>query len=284
MTKRISILFVTITLSLAWAMRGHFGHEWGASWSGELKTREDGKYTIVTTSNDGIRVIINGKTVVENWTGHSATINKGNITLKARKKYHLTIEYFQLLGSAITKVAWITPSVRDTLKEPQISHIKFTQVYLPAGAEWFDFWTGNRFQGGQMTEVPAPIDEMPLFVKSGTILPMGPNLQWACEKPADPIELRIYTGTDASFTLYEDENDNDNYNYERGIYATIPFYWDEEKQTLTIGKRQGSFPGMLKERTFRIVWVGTGHGTGVKTEENIDTIVKYNGKEIIIQK
>jgi len=250
--------------------------------SGELKPRESGTYTIVTTSNDGIRVKINGQTVVENWTGHGVTINMGDIDLQANKKYKLTIEYFQLLGSAITKVAWITPSARDTLKEPSLPPDQNLPVYLPAGMVWYDFWRGTRTNGGKTVEVPAPINEIPLFVRAGTILPMGPDMQWSAEKPAEPVELRIYTGADASFTLYEDENDN--YNYEKGIYATIPIRWNETTQTLIIGKRRGSFPGMLKTRTFRIVWVGTNHGTGVDTEERADKIITYHGDEVTIKK
>ncbi len=257
-------------------------HDYSIRMSGELKPPESGKYTIVTTSNDGIRVKIDGQTVVENWTGHGVTINMGDIDLQKNKKYKITIEYFQLLGNAITKVAWITPSVRDTLKGQSLPPVKTRTVYLPSGTVWYDFWRGTGTNGGKTVEVPAPINEMPLFVRAGTILPMGPDIQWSAEKPADPIELRIYTGADVTFTLYEDENDN--YNYEKGIYATIPIRWNETTQTLTIGKRQGSFPGMLKERTFRIVWVGKNHGTGVEAEERADQTITYHGDETIIKK
>ena len=111
---------------------------------------------------------------------------------------------------------------------------------------------------------------------------MGPYLQYADEKPADPVELRVYTGADASFTLYEDENDN--YNYEKGVYATIPFKWNEREQTLTIGERQGEFPGMLRNRTFNLVWVNKGHGVGVEPTVTVDKQVQYSGEEIVIRK
>ena len=110
---------------------------------------------------------------------------------------------------------------------------------------------------------------------------MGPFIQYAAEKPADPIELRIYPGADGTFTLYEDENDN--YDYEKGVYATIAFHWDDAKRQLTIDDRKGSFPGMLKERTFNIVLVGKDHGTGVEITDNPDKTVRYQGDRQIIQ-
>jgi alpha-D-xyloside xylohydrolase len=109
---------------------------------------------------------------------------------------------------------------------------------------------------------------------------MGPELQYAAEKPADPIELRIYRGADGSFTLYEDENDT--YNYEKGVYATIPVQWDEAKQALTIGPRKGKFPRMLETRTFRVVFVAEKHGVGISPTDRPDKVVTYSGKEITI--
>jgi alpha-D-xyloside xylohydrolase len=105
-------------------------------------------------------------------------------------------------------------------------------------------------------------------------------LQYSAEKVADPIELRIYRGADGNFTLYEDEGDN--YNYEKGKYATIPMAWNDEKHTLTIGKRSGSFSGLLKERTFHVVWVSENHGAGISIVEKPDAIVHYRGREITV--
>jgi alpha-D-xyloside xylohydrolase len=111
-------------------------------------------------------------------------------------------------------------------------------------------------------------------------VPMGPEKEWSTEKPEDPIELRIYRGADGDFTLYEDENDG--YNYEKGVYATIPFHWDDAKQTLTIDERKGKFPGMLIERRFQIVFVGQDHGAGISAESKPDKTVLYVGKEITV--
>ena len=155
---------------------------------------------------------------------------------------------------------------------------KTRKVYLPKGANWFDFWTGKILAGGQTINAPAPIETLPLYVKAGSIVPMGPFLQYAAEKPADPIELRIYPGADGEFTLYEDENDN--YNYEKGSYATISIRWDEKKNTLIIGDRHGEFSGMLEHRTFHVIWVGDHHGVGLESETRVDATVSYNGKRI----
>jgi alpha-D-xyloside xylohydrolase len=152
-------------------------------------------------------------------------------------------------------------------------------LYLPEG-KWFDFWTGATIEGGLAVDAAAPIERIPLFVRAGSILPLGPDVEYASEKPADPIEVRVYRGANGSFTLYEDENDN--YNYEKGTFATIPFSWDEASHTLTIGERRGAFPGMLQNRTFRMVFVTDGHGIAGGLTENVDKIVTYSGKQIVV--
>jgi alpha-D-xyloside xylohydrolase len=153
------------------------------------------------------------------------------------------------------------------------------QLYLP-DAKWYDFWSGSPVAGGRMIAAPAPLDRLPLYIRAGSILPLGPDMEWSTEKPADPIELRIYPGADGDFTLYEDENDN--YNYEKGKYATIPMHWDSEKSTLTIGDRKGDFSGMLKQRTFRIVFVHKDHGAGGIAADEADKIVTYAGTKISV--
>jgi alpha-D-xyloside xylohydrolase len=154
-------------------------------------------------------------------------------------------------------------------------------VYLPASAEWTNFWTGESAAAGARADVPAPRRVIPLFVRGGSIIPLGPDLQYAGEKPADPIELRVYGGSDGSFTLYEDEGDGDH--YEQGAYATIPIQWNQSRKTLTIGDRMGAFPGMLKERTFRIVWVSKGKGIGASLQTTADAEVPYAGKSVDIK-
>jgi len=153
------------------------------------------------------------------------------------------------------------------------------RVYLPR-SKWYDFWTGSSVEGPRTIEAAAPIDRLPLFVRAGSIVPMGPEKEWSTQKPEDPIELRIYRGADGDFTLYEDENDG--YNYEKGVYATIPFHWDDAKHTLTIAERKGQFPGMLGDRSFHVVFVAEHHGAGISPESKPDRIVRYSGKPISV--
>jgi alpha-D-xyloside xylohydrolase len=153
------------------------------------------------------------------------------------------------------------------------------QVYLP-DAKWYDFWTGSAVDGGRTINAVAPLDRLPLYVRAGSILPLGPDEEWSTEKAADPLELRIYRGANGDFTLYEDENDN--YDYEKGAYATIPLHWDDAAHTLTIGDRKGQFPGMLESRAFRVLFVGENHGVGVSPAEEADKVVQYSGKQITV--
>ena len=128
---------------------------------------------------------------------------------------------------------------------------KTATKYLPKGAQWYDFWTGQRYQGGQNVELQTSIDRVPMFVRAGSILPLGPEMQYVGEKLWDNLELRVYPGANGSFVLYEDEGDS--YNYEKGTYTTITFDWSDKSRTLTIGARRGSYPGMLQFRTFTVV-------------------------------
>jgi len=152
-------------------------------------------------------------------------------------------------------------------------------VYLPEAPGWFDFWTGEKLGGGRTINAPAPLSIMPLFIKAGSIVPLGPFIQYATEK-SDPVELRVYPGADARFTLYEDENDN--YNYETGVYSTIEFIWDDSSQKLSIGESKGRYPGMPETRTFNIVLVAPGRGVGEQVTKAPDKVVKYHGRAIVV--
>lgn len=155
------------------------------------------------------------------------------------------------------------------------------RVYLP-DSTWYNFWTGEKFSGGKFIMVAAPLEILPLQVRAGSILPLGPAEEYSDEKPADPIELRVYPGADGDFTLYED--DGITYDYEKGAYSTIPLHWGEADQTLTIGDRHGSFPGMIEHRTFKIVWVGEGHGVGANLPETFDKVVRYEGSTVSVNR
>ena len=124
-------------------------------------------------------------------------------------------------------------------------------VYLPEGADWYDFWTNRKFAGGQTIEAAAPIDRLPLFVRAGSVLPLSPVQQWSGENPDGPLELRIYPGADGAFTLYEDEGDG--YAYEKGRYAALPVRWDDDARTLHFGPIEGGLPGKLAGRTCAVL-------------------------------
>ena len=150
------------------------------------------------------------------------------------------------------------------------------EVYLPEAAAWYDFWTGRSFQSRQQLNVNAPVEKLPLFIRAGSIIPMGPEIDYADQKPDGPIEIRIYRGANGSFNLYEDEGDS--YRYDQGAYAVIPLHWDDASRTLTFGERAGTFTGMAQQMTFRVVLVGPDHGVGESVSPRVDALVKYVGK------
>jgi len=151
-------------------------------------------------------------------------------------------------------------------------------VYLPAGTRWFDFWTGKSFAGGKTIVADAPIEKLPIFVRAGSILPMGPVMQYTDEKPTDPLELRVYPGADGKVVLYEDEGNNNN--YRKGRYSEIDFMWNQRLHTLTAGKRRGSFPGMKQSRGLQFKMVGSGVGGVAETNE---MAIEYHGVQTEIQ-
>ncbi|UEG54799.1 DUF5110 domain-containing protein [Mucilaginibacter daejeonensis] len=153
-------------------------------------------------------------------------------------------------------------------------------VYLPAGTQWWDMWTGEKHQGGQTIDRAVPKDIIPLYVKAGSIVPWGPKVQYTNEKNWEDLELRIYPGANGTFTLYEDEKDN--YNYEKGIYSTIDIKWNDQQKKLTLSARKGKFPGMLTSRKFKVCVVRPGVNVGM--EPNVATkVVSYKGDPLTVQ-
>jgi len=199
-----------------------------------------------------------------------------------RKVYDITDQYMfgaSIMVAPVLKSMYVTKV--DGKETENYSEIKSREVYLPEGSEWYDFWTGEKLKGGQKFSKSSPIDITPLFVKSGSILPIGPTVQYSTEKKWDKLEIRVYRGADGKFTLYEDEFDN--YNYEKNMFSTINFGWNEKENTLTIGERKGKYPGMLTSRTFNIVLVDKSNGIGDKLSMKINRAVKYSGKALKIK-
>jgi len=171
------------------------------------------------------------------------------------------------------------PSVLvNPVLKPDATH---RTVYLPESPLWYDFWSGASVKGGHEVDTQAPLDRIPLFVRAGSIIPLGPEIEYADQKPAGPIELRIFRGADGKFELYEDEGDT--YNYEKGAHALISIRWSEANKTLVIGDRDGQYPGMSKEFSLNIVWVSPGHGVGEAVEAKPDRVVNYVGNAISVQ-
>jgi alpha-D-xyloside xylohydrolase len=154
--------------------------------------------------------------------------------------------------------------------------VKTRKVYLPKGNIWYNFWTGEGLTGGKTINAAAPMDIMPLYVRAGSIVPMGQNIEYATQKTGGAIELRIYTGANGEFKFYEDENDN--YHYEKGNYSTFTLKWNDQLHQLVISDRKGTFAGMQKSHLFNIIVVKPGHGVNTSITANADKSVKYEGK------
>ena len=200
---------------------------------------------------------------------------------KDSKVHDMGTEY--MYGKSFLVAPVLTPFYTSGEKQESVSNFSKTQiypVYLPEGSDWFDFWTGEKRSGGTTIQQETPIDIMPLYVKAGSIIPIGPDVQYAQEKSWSDLEIRIYDGANSEFTLYEDEKDN--YNYEKGMYSTIQFKWDDASRTLTIEDQKGTFPGMLKNRKFQVVLVKEGKACGEKQAKKYDKTISYKGKKVTI--
>lgn len=170
----------------------------------------------------------------------------------------------------------------DLLINPVYTYKANTRsVYLPSGVSWFDLYTGKYFEGGQTIIADAPYTRMPVFVKSGSIIPVGPEIEYTQQKPADTLTLYVYTGKNGRFTLYEDEGIN--YNYEKGNYSKIFFSYNENNKSLTIGTRKGAFKGMLQNRVFNIKWVSKGNPEILDFAKSAKATVNYNGEEKVVR-
>ncbi len=154
------------------------------------------------------------------------------------------------------------------------------ELYLPEGG-WYNFWTGSFHKGGENVLMPAPLDEIPLFVREGSILPVGPEIEYTRQKPEDPLTLYVYSGKDASFAYYED--DGLTFEYEKGQFAVIPFQWDEGSHTLNIGKRLGGYEKMPVGRTIRVVLISPEKRVPFPETQSFDKVVTYDGNPVTLK-
>ena len=186
------------------------------------------------------------------------------------------ITHAQYTPEAVVKVSeeegWNRDGAKKTKTDVAVDFMetKSTNIYLPAGTLWYDFWTNEKHEGGKEITKETTLDVIPLYVKAGSIIPVGPQVQYATEKPWDHLELKVYAGANGNFILYEDEFDN--YNYEKGAYTEIPISWNNASRKLTIGARKGAYEGMLKNRKFTVT-----------LQDGTQKSVDYNGKAVSVK-
>lgn len=251
-------------------------NDFSARWEGMLEAPEDGEYELGLQGDDGVRLFVDGRKLIDDWTSGASRYRGAKVTLRKGQRVPVRIEYYQGDGQRDLRFAWRRPvelarAAARASERPQLA----VQTYLPAGGEWYDFWTNARLAGGRDVSRDVPLDIMPLYVRAGAILPMGPVQQYATEKPDAPYEIRVYPGANGRFTLYED--DNETYAYERGERATYDLVWDDARRTLTIGARTGRFPGMVSTRQLNIVVVKPDTVGGI-AEKPATKTVTYTGK------
>ncbi|MBP2160440.1 MULTISPECIES: TIM-barrel domain-containing protein [Asticcacaulis] len=252
-------------------------NNFSARWEGTVIAPEDGEYELGLDGDDGLRLFVDGKLLVEDWNFGAARYRGGKVTLKKGQSVALKLEYFQGGGNRSLRLAWRTPSQIAEMANQKTEIDAKVTTYLPKGAGWYDFWTQERFEGGASVKKTVPLDIVPLYVRAGAIVPMGPKVQYATEQPGADYEVRVYPGADGRFTVYED--DNETYNYEKGQYATYEMVWDDAGRTLSIGARKGSYPGLVQSRKLNVVIVGAANAAGISPAA-VTKSVTYSGKAV----
>jgi alpha-D-xyloside xylohydrolase len=219
-------------------------------WTGEVVVAESGDYELGVEGDDGFRIWLDDKLVVDEWAMGGARFKGQVMTLREGQVIKLRVDFFQAGGGRMLRLAWRTPAQRRELAEAQRKIDQRQATLLPAGTDWFDFWTGERHTGGRSVERDYTLEQFPLFVRAGSIVPLGPVVEYTGQRPDAPWEIRIYPGADARFTLYDD--DGETYRYERGERATTLLRWNDATRTLHIGARQGRYAGMVARRELTV--------------------------------
>ncbi|MBN2166219.1 MAG: DUF5110 domain-containing protein [Marinilabiliaceae bacterium] len=212
-------------------------------------------------------------------TNNQSSMMRALVMDFAYDKKALDINDEYMFGKSIL-VCPVTKNMYSKNGQANFNETKSRELYLPTGSKWFDFWSGELKDGGQTINRESPIDILPLYVKAGSIIPFGPNVQYANEKIGS-LTIRVYPGADASFTFYDDERDN--YNYEDGAFATIEMKWNDATQTLTLKSREGQYKGMPKSMEISIIKVSKQKGTGLPYDQKADKIINYTGKKVEVK-
>lgn len=221
-----------------------------ARWTGEVTVAESGDYELGVEGDDGFRMWLDDQLVVDEWAVGGARFKGHVMSLREGQVLKVRVDFFQAGGGRVLRLAWRTPAQRREQAEAQRKIDQRQATLLPAGCDWFDFWTGQRHAGGQRVERDYTLEQFPLFVRAGSVVPLGPVVEYTGQQPDAPWEIRIYPGADARFTLYDD--DGESYRYERGERTTTTLRWDDAARTLHIGARQGRYPGMVARRELRV--------------------------------
>lgn len=248
------------------------GNDFSCRITGVLTVPESGEYQIGVAGDDGFRLWLDGEKVVEDWSFAATRYVSKTMRLQKGRKIPFKIEYFQAGGDRSLRFAWRTPEALRKHREEQAKLNSTEKTQLPKDADWYDFWTNKFHRGGETVSQAYALDVFPLFVRAGSIVPMAPEgLQYATQETDKPYEIRIYSGKNAVFTIYED--DNETYAYEKGEYAETPLRWDEEDKTFRFGKRKGSFPQLRKTRDYKVVLIAPDGTTQTKS-------ATYSGKPL----
>jgi len=249
-------------------------------WTGSIVAPEDGQYELGVEGDDGYRLTVDGKLLVDDWKD-GATRYKGTmVTLTKGQSVPIVLEYYQAIYARELRLTWRTPSqiAERARSQPRIDSSMTT--YLPAGTEWYDFWTHQRFAGGRNVTRDVALDVFPLYVRAGAIVPMGPMVQYATEQPDAPHEVRVYPGADGRFTVYED--DNETFDYEKGAYATYELVWNDAARTLSISARKGGYPGLVAQRRLDIVLVTPANAAAIEPAV-VTKSVNYTGQAVVLK-
>lgn len=246
-----------------------------ARWEGTLHPTEDGEYELGVEYDDGARLFVDGQLLVDDWSFGAKRYRSAKVPLVKGRPVALKVEFHQGGQSRYFRFAWRSPSDQRALANRPKTIDNSVATYLPAGADWYDFWTGERLSGGRTATKNCPLNTFPVYVRAGSIVPMGPaDLQYATERPDAPYEIRIYPGANATFTVYED--DGETYAYERGERATYDLTWDDAGRTLRIGARQGAFPGLVASRRLDVQLVIPGAAPATRS-------VTYDGRAVEVR-
>jgi alpha-D-xyloside xylohydrolase len=239
-------------------------NQFSARWQGSVIAPEAGEYEIGVEGDDGYRLWLDDKLVADDWKNGAMRYQGTRIKLAAGQNVRVRIDFYQDGGGRGLRLAWRSPAQLRALASEQRRIDKRQTTLLPAGSGWFDFWTGKPHAGGRSVVREYPLDEFPLFVRAGSIVPMGPVIEHVGQQPDAPYEIRIYPGADAQFTLYED--DGKTYRYEGGERATVKLRWDDARRVLHVDAREGSYPGLVAQRRLDVKLVdAAGRRTETRT-------------------